>query len=104
MKYHKIRNIPLDVCTVEQMVAYNLASTYAIDCVKSGKFHTYAEIAQYITANFYNGKYDIDTVFCALNAGIEAYCKAKYHILTSYGEIGKMFPANYLNNKNASVA
>ena len=25
MTYHKIRNVPLEVCTAEQMVAYNIA-------------------------------------------------------------------------------
>ena len=29
MKYHKIKNIPLEVCTAEQKIAYNLASSYA---------------------------------------------------------------------------
>jgi len=31
MKYHKIRNVPLKVCTAEAKIAYNLASTYATD-------------------------------------------------------------------------
>ena len=43
------------------------------------------------------GKYNEDAIFCALNAGFENYLKAKYHILSSYKEIGEMFPANYLN-------
>ena len=28
MKYHKIRNVPLNVCTAEQKIAYNLACRY----------------------------------------------------------------------------
>ena len=42
------------------------------------------------------GKYDIDGIFSALNAGLEDYFNAKYHILTTHEEVGKMFPALYL--------
>ena len=97
MKYHKIRNVPLDVCTAEQKVAYNLAFSHHDFVVKSGKFHSYAEAAQYIVKNLYHGKYDANAIFCALNAGLENYCKGKYHIMTSYAEIGAMFPARYLS-------
>lgn len=41
-------------------------------------------------------KYDIDAIFCCLNAGMENYFKGDYAILSSYEEIGKTFPSLYL--------
>lgn len=101
MKYHKIRNVDLTVCTAEQKIAYNLAWQYR-DYVLSGKFSSYAEAAQELS-NIYKrtekkpGQYDIDSIFCALNAGLEEYCKRPF-IACSYSEVGKAFPAHYLNN------
>jgi hypothetical protein len=43
-------------------------------------------------------KFDIDAIFCCLNAGLENYLNSKYHIIASYEEIGKIFPALYLND------
>lgn len=97
MKYHKIRNVPMNVCTAEQKIAYNIAfAHYEI----AGTYHSYAEAAQNFVSWCKDSikNYDIDAVFCALNAGLENYCKAKYRILSSYEEIGRMFPANYLKN------
>lgn len=100
MKYHKIRNVPLDVCTLEQMTAYNLACSYSdivIAGAKSGKFHSFVEASQYICTKLYTAKKcDVDAVYCALNAGLERYIMAKSPIMKSYAEIGEMFPAHYL--------
>ena len=104
MKYHKIRNVPLSVCTAEQKVAYNLAWAWGRTLADGGCFSTWPEIARKLCElytmgyDYTPGKYDIDAIFCALNAGLENYYHAKYHILGSYEEIGRMFPANYLKS------
>lgn len=115
MKYHKIRNVPLKVCTAEAKIAYNLASTYATDyrnTYKKNASHV-SEIAisdfiyeavkwcmkMWKSGNTYqtsSNKYDIDVIFCCLNAGIENYFKGDYAILSSYEEIGRIFPSRYL--------
>lgn len=106
MKYHKIRNTPLTVCTVEQKIAYKLAINwhdiikkhydempYAFQ--KSEVLHLFISIIIKDYKDSYNykpGRYDIDTIFYALNAGLEKYINFEYSILSSYEEIGKMFP------------
>lgn len=112
LKYHKIKNIPLEVCTAEQKIAYNLAfsnisiieKTYN-KCMtgiqKSSVVSEAVNLCMNQWANSYDyesrqKKYNIDAIFSALMAGMERYINEKYHILNSYEEIGKMFPANYL--------
>ena len=78
MKYHKIRNVDKSVCTAEQKIAYNAAFYHTFDYRETWK------------------KYDIDAIQAALNAGMENYFNG-CSILSSYEEIGKTFPALYLN-------
>jgi len=101
MKYHKIRGIDISVCTAEQKIAYNLVSAH-YDCVLNGNFHAWPEASHFLVKlytqgyDYKPGKYDIDAIFCAINAGIESFCKKPF-IATSYDQIGKAFPAHYLN-------
>lgn len=112
LKYHKIKNIPLEVCTAEQKIAYNLAFSniaiaekYYNKCVseiqKSSIVSDIVNLCMKQWTNSYDyeirqKKYNVDAIFSALMAGMEKYINEKYHILNSYEEIGKMFPANYL--------
>ena len=108
MTYHKIRGVEKTVCTAEQKIAYNLASAYS-DLFQADynampmQFQKHEVIHK--TVNFcidmWKGnksakKYDIDAIFCALNAGLENYIKSGHPIIADYAEIGKMFPADYL--------
>lgn len=111
MKYHKIRGVPLDECTAEQKIAYNLSFMYYYNVLKEyNRLPMQFQKSELVSASvrkmldlyrmgrdYKPGKYNEDAIFCALNAGFENYLKAKYHILSSYKEIGAMFPANYLN-------
>lgn len=111
MTYHKIKNIPLTECTAEQKIAYNLSFAYYYNVQKEYnrlpmQFQkselVYTSIRKMLDLyrmgrDYKPGKYNEDAIFCALNAGFENYLKAKYHILSSYKEIGEMFPANFLN-------
>lgn len=111
MTYHKIKNIPLTECTAEQKIAYNLSFAYYYNVLKEYnrlpmQFQkselVYTSIRKMLDLyrmgrDYKPGKYNEDAIFCALNSGFENYLKAKYHILSSYKEIGEMFPANYLN-------
>ena len=115
MKYHKIRNVPLEVCTAEAKIAYNLASTYATEYRNAYKKNTsnisriavsdlVSETVNWCIKMWKDGephqttpdKYDIDAIFCCLNAGMENYFKSDYTILSDYKEIGKIFPSLYL--------
>ena len=107
MTYHKIRNVDLKVCTAEQKIAYNLAFSYSKLFIDEEKFiklpfefqkrdvihNAVRAIMQFFPKD---SKYDIDLVFCALNAGLQNYIESTTSILSSYAEIGKMFPALYL--------
>lgn len=101
MKYHKIRGVELSVCTSEQKIAYNLAFANYDIVIHSDRFANWADAAQWIV-NLYKSsytydqnKFDIDAIFCALNAGLESYCKKPF-IASTYEEIGNAFPAHYL--------
>ena len=106
MKYHKIRNVPLNVCTAEQKIAYNLACRYYDLVIKEynrlpmqfQKAELIHQVIQKIMELYRcnKTKYDEDAIFSALNAGLENYINLKYHVLMSYKEIGETFPANYL--------
>lgn len=111
IKYHKIPKVEKSVCTAEQKIAYNIAwrlhLTYGDQWKNKDNFCKMAQsdfIHELIRKGLEmwknaepNSKYDIDGIFSALNAGLENYFNTKYHIMSSYEEIGKMFPANYLN-------
>ena len=104
MKTHKISGIEKNVCTCEQKIAYNMAfSDY--DCINNvtekegrvaGLSFAYKMRDNHIRKMIEDGtRYNMDAVFCAYNAGIENYCGLKFHILTSYKEIGEAFPILY---------
>lgn len=112
MAYHKIRNVDKSVCTCEQKIAYNYASTYADRYRQTWKKEAenymafqreefVHEAIAWCMKMMQNNKeiqrkYDVDLIQAALNAGMENYFNGKYGILGSYEEIGKTFPANYL--------
>lgn len=101
MKFHKIRGIDKNICTCEQKIAYNYASADYQWIMRSN-----IELWEYldsVTKRIQENKkimarYDIDAIIHCLRTGIIDYCKyCKTHsgILTSYKEIGKMFPSLY---------
>lgn len=109
MKYHNIPGIKKTVCTAEQKIAYNLAFRAYIrygDAWKAqGENITAAEksrAAHEIIKNEMReygytdtGKYNVDAIFAALNAGLEKYLDNPF-IASSYEKIGAAFPAFYL--------
>lgn len=108
MKYHKIRGIPLETCTAEQKIAYNLAFSHAhifkkaynlspMQFQKSEIVHEAVDFCMKMWGyNEKAHKFNIDAIFCALNAGMEGYIKNNCPICASYETIGKTFPALYL--------
>lgn len=109
MKYHKIRNVPLEVCTCEQKIAYNVAFSnydmfsreYKSQLVQIHKTDIVFDFVQFCIRQIMRNKnitekYNIDAIYCALNAGAENYLSTNCHVLTSYKKIGEMFPALYL--------
>lgn len=107
MTYHKIKGVEKTICTAEQKIAYNLAFSnyydfkkeYDLQVLQIYKSDILNEFVQFCMKTWSctdSGKFDNDAIFCALNAGAKMYFEAKYHILSSYEAIGKMFPAHYL--------
>lgn len=108
MKYHKIKNVPLNICTCEQKIAYNLAfsnahifkKAYNLSFTGIQKSEVVREAVSFCMRMWeYNekaSKYNTDAIFCALNAGIESYIANNCPILATYEDIGKMFEAHYL--------
>lgn len=113
MKYHKIRNVPLTVCTAESKIAYNLAFQAHINyqdeydkakaqgiprsTIKGFVFDLIElEMRGYRNAYDYKaGEYDEDAIQCCLNAGLEKYLDKPF-IAGDYERIGKAFPSLYL--------
>ena len=112
MKYHKIRKVPLEVCTAEQKIAYNIAFSAHINFQE--KYDAARKISEVCRIDVINqilncemenyertycdgkqSRYDIDAIFSALRSGIDEYLKKPF-IATDYKSIGKSFPANYL--------
>lgn len=115
MRYHKIRNIPKEVCTCEQKIAYNVAflqdNHFGDEFREKAKAATEIQIhemlqniLQFAIREMENSpskvleKYDIDAIVSALRAGLREYLEHP-KILASYDEIGKAFPAFYLNRE-----
>lgn len=108
MTYHKIRGIPLTECTAEQKIAYNIAFNYYNLFIKEYKSLPAAflkselihqavnKMISFYKSGNHDFKYDIDSIYCALNAGFENYLNAEHKILYDYKSIGEMFPALYL--------
>lgn len=112
MKYHKIRNVPKEVCTCEQKIAYNVAFSQEInfgdDFREKSKTATgiqreemLQEILRVSIREMENSpskvleKYDLDAIVSALRAGLLEYLENP-KIYASYADIGKAFPAYYL--------
>ena len=101
LKTHKIPGIEKEVCTAEQKIAYNLAFAHYTsiqDAPTAAEALATACHRRDISLKELqkNGtRYNIDAIFCAYNAGIMDYTKSKYHIFTSYEEIGNAFPLLY---------
>lgn len=101
LKTHKIPGIEKEICTAEQKIAYNLAFAHYTS-IKEAPTAAEARTIAFRRRDTAlkelqkNGtRYNIDAIFCAYNAGIMDYTERKYHILTSYAEIGEAFPLLY---------
>lgn len=109
MTYHKIRGVDKSTCTAEQKVAYNMAWRIWGDCryhwdacktridwaeQESKAIRDYMDEWQRVYAA--KNKYDTDSIFCALRYGLHDYLTGTAHVLTSYEDVGKAFPANYM--------
>lgn len=98
MKFHKIIGVEKTVCTAEQKIAYNYAfQDYDWAMRSDMELWQYLEsVTKRIKENAeIMRKYDIDSIIHCLRQGFINYCKSDTKILTSYAEIGKMFPSLY---------
>lgn len=112
MNYHKIKNVDMSVCTCEQKIAYNYATTYAIKYRDTWR-NTASKYFEFQRSDFIHDavqwcmkllmnnseimkKYDVDAIQATLNTGMRNYFESDRTILSSYEDIGRMFPADYL--------
>ena len=108
MKYHVIKGVPINVCTAEQKIAYNMAFRAHIafqekfnESVKISRIcsdeliHDIIKVMMEIYNKSRKGNYDVDAIFSALNAGLYGYMEKPF-IAIDYGQIGNAFPAHYL--------
>ena len=115
MKYHGIGGVKKTICTAEQKIAYNLAWSYkdillpnfqkcSCNFQKSGLVR---DSVRYLTEqykkNYPLSKFDIDSIYCCLGAGLEEYYNNGGKILWSYEDIGSVFPALYLEEAGGSA-
>ena len=109
LKYHKIKNTLLEMCTAEAVIAYNYAFSngdlfkrrYNACSCHFQQIDIIHEAVNFIMEQTNNNdhikvKYNVDTIFCCLNAGLEEYISKKCPIFTNYEDIGKIFKSNYL--------
>lgn len=87
---HKIAGVDKSICTCEQMQAYNYAGMFK-DLNLSGA----AAGVQLLTWKKEDRRYNWGAVAHLLAMNLDRYRAAKYHILTSYEAIGKMFPVHF---------
>lgn len=101
LKTHKIPGIEKEVCTAEQIIAYNLAFAHypsIQDAPTAAEALATAARRRDIALKELqkNGtRYNIDAIFCAYNAGIMDYTNGSHHIFTNYQEVGNAFPLLY---------
>ena len=113
--YHKIPGVALDVCTAEQKIAYNLA--FRAHITFADKWKKARETSGVCSSDFLHQiidfqmlewrdyaknvkesakRFNVDAIRCCLNMGLADYLDHMF-IATDYAQIGKAFPASYLN-------
>lgn len=113
LKYHKIRGVPLEVCTAESKIAYNMAFSAHIsfqekwDKARAEKLPAFIfnefvydiiefEMNSYRCAYDYKpGKYNEDAIQDCLRWGLENYMDNPF-IASDYAKIGEVFKSWYL--------
>lgn len=106
MKMHKIYCVDKNICTAEQMIAYNYAfshrswleTIYKSDNTEVAKSEEYQDVISLVTKcikdNGTDKKYNIDAIIHCFRNGIKNYMK-QHSILNSYEQIGKTFVCLY---------
>lgn len=91
-RYHKIRNVDVEDCTCEQMVAYNISFSNYDWILRSGK--DYKVLLKEIVDRLYKQKefsrFNMETVYEALMNGFNEYSHYPF-IATDYKRIGDTF-------------
>lgn len=102
-KQHKIRNVDKQVCTAEQMLAYNFAFSMG-DTIKRWynrcttgiqRSEVTQEFTMMCMKQFENSRYNLDAIVHIFRNNIENYVKSGCKIYINYKEIGEMFPCGY---------
>lgn len=106
MKFHKIRGVEKSVCTVEQMLAYNMAFRchigYGDEFKKLESAIAKSEAVEkltrmhlrYLKRSTGSIRYNEDAVFHLLMAHLQEYLE-KHFIANSYEQVGNFFTSLY---------
>jgi hypothetical protein len=95
-KLTKIRNENIDVCSVEQVVAYNICSSYADIYAKTPRVAwNWTLITSCIERTAMRCNKDMVQHFIMFN--FESYIANGCKILSTYEEVGQMFKNGYKN-------
>lgn len=85
MAAHKIPGISKTICTAEQMIAYNFCYDYYT--LNGGK-----DLAMmHCRSDSKLNRYDKELICNLIKNRFDDYCSLRYHILSSYEQVGKIF-------------
>lgn len=86
----KIRNVPIEVCSAEQKIAYNIAFNVREFLVKD---ENNLELANKIVDRSISERFDKEMIKEIIRKSRERYCAGR-SVLGSYEEIGNIFKIN----------
>ena len=96
MTFRKIPNVEKDICTAEQMIAYNFAFRYRDFDGNAELIDLIQVVVNDIKSNTKMMKrYDIDSIIHCFRNGYIEYRKNYPAILSDYKTIGKVFYSLY---------
>lgn len=98
----KIPRVDIDVCSAEQMLAYNLCQRYYRGAAADQTATALELITEYISGSDWSGKYNTAAIIAAVKNGIAAAAadgKTVFPILSLYSDVGCLLPIGKAGEK-----
>lgn len=99
---HKIPRIDIEVCSAEQMLAYNLCQRYYHGPAADQTAAALELITECIDGSDWSGKYNTAAVIAAVENGIAAVAadkKTVFPILSLHSDVGRLLPIEKAGEK-----
>lgn len=99
---HKIPRADVEVCSAEQMLAYNLCQRYYRGAAADQTAAALELITEYISRSDWSGKYNTAAIIAAVKNGIAAAAadgKAVFPILSLHSDVGRLLPIEKAGEK-----